>query len=207
MKISTLRLASLLSLTLIVIPAVRGQTSTSLDMFLTLDDVKGSSTDSSFKDAMVVLDFSYAITNVGAGSLSGKALAGDLVMTKTMDQSSPVLAQAAASGMAYKKAVLTVRRPDKGEQKPFYIITLSDVRVDAVSQMASAIKGLPAYPMTETLALTYGKAEWAQGNTKAGRDFAGNKNAGVETNSAPHHIEASVSSKSLAASFPASPLK
>ena len=129
MKTFTLRLASLLVSTLIVIPTVRGQTPNGLDMFLKLDDVKGSSTASGFKDQMVALDFNFSITNMG-GSISssaGKAQPGDLVIIKPIDRATPVLAQAAASGAPYQQAILSVRLPKKGEQNVVFTITLSNV--------------------------------------------------------------------------------
>lgn len=91
-----LRLTALLFLTFSIVPAVQGQAT----MFLKLDSVKGSATDSAFKDQMVVLDFSYGITLTGGGvsSSAGKVSAGYLIVTKIMDISTPVLAQATAAG-------------------------------------------------------------------------------------------------------------
>jgi len=175
MKTSVLcRLAALLLLTLGVIPTLRGQPA----MFLKLDSVKGSATEATFKDQMVVLDFSYGITITGSGvsSSAGKATAGYLVITKPLDISTPVLAQAAAAGTPYQQAVLTVTLPQMGERKAVYTITLSDVRVAGVAQTGSTT-GDPANPLTEKVSLQYGSIQWAYGSTKAGYNFANNQKA------------------------------
>ena len=179
MKTSIRRLVSLLLITLCVAPVMRAQSSPNgVDMFLKLDSVKGNATDSSFKDQMVVLDFGYSITVTGGGigTGAGKSTPGNLVITKPLDIATPILAQAAAAGTPYQQAILTIRRPEKGEQKVFYTITLTDVRVFGVAQ-TGVTSGDHAYPLTEKISLFYGKAEWAVGSTKAGRNFATNTNA------------------------------
>jgi type VI secretion system secreted protein Hcp len=175
-SVHLLRLAALLLLTLGVAPVARGQFP--LAMFLKLDSVKGSATDAAFKDQMVVLDFSYGITTSGSGSgnvQAGKATPGYLVVTKTIDMSTPVLAQAAASGTAYNQATLTVTLPQKGEQVAVYIITLNDVRVAAVAEQSNSTS--PANPLTEKVSLQYASIQWAYGTTKAGYNFSTNTKA------------------------------
>lgn len=201
-----LRLVALLLFTLGMVPAVQGQ-GNGATMFLKLDSVKGSATDAAFKDQMVVLDFTYGITVTGVGisSSAGKAVAGNLVMTKTIDISTPVLAQAAAAGTAYNQAVLSVTLPQKGEQKVVYTITLSDVRVVGVAQQSNSTD--PANPLTEKVSLQYASIQWAYGSTKAGYNFAGNTKADILDDSDTTNGGAVDSQKPAEESLQLSPLK
>jgi type VI secretion system Hcp family effector len=171
--------------------------------------VKGSATDSAFKDQMVVLDFSYGITTSGGGSggvMVGKATPGNLVLTKVIDQSTPVLAQAAAAGAPYQQAVLSVLLPQQGEQKVVYTITLSDVRVAGVAQTGSTT-GDNAKPLTEKVSLQYGSIQWAFGSTKAGYNFAGNTKAIVLDDSDTESGGVTDSQKPAEENLQLSPLK
>ncbi|MGA2053160.1 MAG: type VI secretion system tube protein Hcp [Opitutales bacterium] len=179
MKTSLLRqLGSLLILTWTVIPCAQGQA-----MYLRLDSVKGSATAPAFKDQMVVLDFSYAITTSDStGVATGKATPGNLVMTKTIDISTPVLAQAAATGQPFQQAILSVTLPQQGEQKTVYTITLSNVRVVGVSQTGTTSVG-HFDPLTEKVSLNYASIVWAYGFTKSGYNFSTNQSADVPDDS------------------------
>lgn len=209
MKTSLPRLALVLFFTLGVAPAMRAQSSPNgVDMFLKLDSVKGSSTDSAFKDQMVVLDFGYSITVTGGGVSggAGKSNPGNLVITKPLDIATPILAQSAAAGTPYQQAVLTIRRPEKGEQKVVYTITLSDVRVYGVAQ-TGVTSGETAFPLTEKVSLFYSKAEWAVGSTKAGRDFGNNRNAIILGEIDPENGGAIQEGKTPQSAFLSSPVK
>ncbi len=170
MKNPLLRLTLLLLCTFGLAQPARG----AVDMFLQLDDVKGAATDSSFKDQIVVLAANYSITPApSTGSSSpGKPVPGNLVITKPLDRATPLLAQAAAAGTPYRQATLSVRQPEKGEQKVVYTITLNDVRVVAVAQ--GAVEMSEAHPLTEKVSLSYASITWAYGSTKAGFNFSSN---------------------------------
>jgi type VI secretion system Hcp family effector len=205
MKTSLRQLGIILLFALGIVPAAPGQaTSNGVDMFLKLDNVKGSSTDPSFMNQMVVLNFEYGITSTAtvATTQAGKSLAGDLVMTKILDMSTPVLAQAAASGSVYQQAVLAVRL----NGQVVYIITLSEVRVRTVSQTA-ATTGSPSTPLTEKISLGYSKIEWAFGTTKAGYNFASNTKAAIPDNPNDENEGASVYPQNTESNPPVSSFK
>jgi type VI secretion system Hcp family effector len=147
------------------------------DFFLTIDNVQGGSTDASFKNAIVATGFSLALTNGSASLAGGKTQFGALVVTKLVDIASPILALGAASGRTYNQAVLYARSPVRGEQKVFYTITLSEVRVEGISQAAAPLGsyGSTLTPSLETVSLIYGKIQWTVGSVKAGWDLTQNK--------------------------------
>jgi type VI secretion system secreted protein Hcp len=87
------------------------------DIFLTIKgpDVKGESLDKVHKDMIEILSFTWGESNIGTASVGGGAGAGavakqDLTITKYVDKSSNVLAQACAAGVHYSSATLYVRK-------------------------------------------------------------------------------------------------
>jgi type VI secretion system Hcp family effector len=145
------------------------------DTYLKLDDVKGESTDDKHKDQIVVLFAqNFIVTTGGAvGTGAGKAAASDYFFIMPTCKAGPVLQQAAASGLPYKKAEFFFRKPEKGEQKEYETDTLEEVRVSLFFRTQTPVT---SYPDVTLVALQYGKATWAYGSTKAGRDFMANKN-------------------------------
>ena len=67
---------------------------------------------------------------VGGGGGKGRVALGDLVVTKSLDKSSPALFQYCCSGQPITKAVLTSRKAGK-DQQPYYVVTLTDVLVSS----------------------------------------------------------------------------
>ncbi|HEY2162295.1 MAG TPA: type VI secretion system tube protein Hcp [Solirubrobacteraceae bacterium] len=114
-------------------------------------------------------------TNCGAGSSSCKGAPEPFTMTKQVDSTTPILAQSAASGKPYQRAEIIVRAPEKGELKPVITYTLEDVRVLDDHQVYDTTPN--GGTLREVVTLHYAKITWAVGSTKAGRDFAANKNS------------------------------
>ncbi|HVY69688.1 MAG TPA: type VI secretion system tube protein Hcp [Verrucomicrobiae bacterium] len=156
------------------------------EFYLKVDDVKGSATSPNHKDQIVVTGFSVGTTNTGGavGSGSGKASPLHLVVQKNIDVASPVLAQAAANGKAFNKVELFVLTANRGEMVLSYTVTLQDVRVAGTVSGGGIDNRTGLSTWTETVAFQYSKITWAFGSTKAGYDFAQNKNALVPQNSA-----------------------
>lgn len=146
------------------------------DSFLKLDDVKGESTDSAHKDQINVLFAQNFIVQTGGavGTGSGKATPSDYFLVIPSGKAGPVLEQAAASGKPFQKAEIFYRRAEKGEQKEYQTDTLEDVRVSLYFRTHTPVT---SHPDVTLVALQYAKATWAYGSTKAGRDFAQNKNS------------------------------
>jgi type VI secretion system secreted protein Hcp len=145
------------------------------DSFLKLDDVKGDSTDDKHKDQIRVLFAqNFIVTTGGAvGTGAGKATPSDYFLVIPVDKSLPVLFQAAASGKPYQKAEIFYRRAEKGEQKEYETDTRVDIRVSFVFRTQTSVT---SYPDVVIVALQHAKVTWAHGSTKAGRDYAANKN-------------------------------
>lgn len=145
------------------------------DSFLKLDDVKGDATDSSHKDQIRVLFSQNFIVQTGGavGTGSGKASPSDYFLVVPADKSGPVLQQAVASGKPFGKAEIFYRRAEKGEQKEYQTDTLEDIRCSFYFRTMTPVT---SHPDVAIIALQHAKATWAHGSTKAGRDYAGNKN-------------------------------
>lgn len=111
-----------------------------VDMFLKLEgkaDFKGESQDSTHKDEIDVLAWSWGAANsgstqIGGGSGSGKASVQDLSITKYIDRSSPALLLATMNGSILTQGTLTVRKA--GDKPLDYLkIEFKNVLVTGVS--------------------------------------------------------------------------
>lgn len=124
--------------------------------FLTIDGVKGESTDSKHAGAIDIRSFSFGVTNsgsaqVGGGIGSGKASFSSFKFNKLYDSSSPALFEGTASGEHFKSATFSFRRT--GESQPeFLTIKLSDVLITGYQQ-----GGTKEPPLLEAVSLDASK--------------------------------------------------
>ncbi|MBI5446077.1 MAG: type VI secretion system tube protein Hcp [Deltaproteobacteria bacterium] len=108
-----------------------------VDMFIKIGDVKGESIDSTHKDEIDVLAWSWGMsqsgtTHMGGGGGAGKVSVQDLSVTKFVDKASPGLMLACSTGKHYPEALLTVRKA--GESALEYIkLTMKEVIITSVS--------------------------------------------------------------------------
>ena len=107
------------------------------DIFAKIGDIKGESLDVKHKDEIEVLSFSWGVSNTGStgsggGGATGKAVFQDLQIVHGVDNATPALLKACATGQHIKDATITHRKAGKGQQE-FLIITLNDVTIAAVS--------------------------------------------------------------------------
>jgi len=161
-----------------------------IDMYLTIDGVKGESMDDKHKDWIEVLSYSHAMSmpvssskSSAGGASTGRTQHGDLSITKYIDIASPKLAEAVSKGTHYKTAKLELCRAG-GSQVPYLTISLGQVLLSSVLQHGSANvsdgAGGPENPgagvgkaptssltvsnadllPTETINLNYGTIEW-----------------------------------------------
>lgn len=75
-------------------------------VFLKFDGVNGEATDKDHKDWINLLSFEQSISRDSSSSTArarGAAVFGDFVITKTLDKSSPKLAEAIATGQVFPK--------------------------------------------------------------------------------------------------------
>lgn len=145
------------------------------EAYLKLDDVKGSSTNSAYKDQIPVFYFqNFVVTTGGAvGTGSGKASPSDYYLVIPADQSGPILEQAAASGKPFVKAIISTLRAVGGLLVVSRLDTLEDVRVSFYMKTTTAVTSQPEIAI---IGLQFAKASWAYGAVKACRDYAANRN-------------------------------
>lgn len=133
-----------------------------VDMYLKIDTIDGETTDSVMKaeKAIDILAWSWGVSNsgtthMGGGGGSGKANFQDISCTKYIDSGSHALLLACATGEHFPKAVLTVRKAGKTQQK-YVTITMEEVMVTAVSTGGSGGEDR----LTENLTLNFAKVKF-----------------------------------------------
>ena len=107
------------------------------DYFLKIDGITGESQDDKHKDEIHVSSFSFGVTNAGTGGTNlgsggGRANVQDLHFTKVVDQSSPNLFIACATGKHFDTATVTVRRAGENPQE-YLVYDLTEVFVSSIS--------------------------------------------------------------------------
>lgn len=117
-------------------------TQAAFDAFLKIEGIPGESRDSSHKDEIDVLSWSWGASNTGThagggGGGAGKVSMNDLTVTKVLDKSSPLLMLACAKGELVRQAVL-VCRSQEAEPVQYLKITFSDILVSSYSTGGSA---------------------------------------------------------------------
>jgi type VI secretion system secreted protein Hcp len=128
------------------------------EIFAKIGDIKGESLDIKHKDEIEVLSFSWGVANAGStgaggGGGAGKPTFQDLLIVHDIDNATPALLQACATGQHIKDATITHRKAGKGQQE-FLIITLNDVTITAVSQT-----GAEDQPYAESVSLKFVKVD------------------------------------------------
>jgi len=137
-----------------------------VDMFLSLDGIKGESADKTHKGEIDVLAWSWGLSNSGSfhqgeGGGAGKANFQDISVTKYVDKASADLLYSSASGKHIPKAKLTVR---KAGENPLEYLTfeLENILVSSVSTGGSGGEDR----LTENVSLNFAKIKmeyWTQG--------------------------------------------
>ena len=133
-----------------------------IDQFLHIDGIKGESTDSQHKDWIEVQSYSQGAGASAEGADAKKSSGpSEIVITKKVDASSPVLHQLCSSGKHIPKATLEVVRaggkPETAE--------MSDVVVSKVSPQVTPHDKAADTP-AESITLNYGKIQWTYSQQK-----------------------------------------
>jgi len=82
-----------------------------VDYFLHIEGVEGESQDDKHKNQIEILSYSWGAEAIpGTATTAGKFHGEDFVIAKTVDKSSPKLAEACANGTHFPKATLTLRK-------------------------------------------------------------------------------------------------
>lgn len=119
------------------------------DAYLKIDTVVGESSDTNHVNWIDIESFAQ-----GANQ-PGKATFSNLCLLKSIDRSSPVLAQSCANGAHFAYAVLEFVTTDASRTR-FYQLGLTNVGVTSVSTQGDTGDARP----TETLCLTFTSIGW-----------------------------------------------
>jgi type VI secretion system secreted protein Hcp len=142
-----------------------------MDMFFTIDGIKGESADGTYKESIDVLAWSWGLSQSGSAHISGGAGSGkvnvqDLSFSKYIDKATPDLMDACATGKHLKDAKLTIRKAGGDSPVEYLKITLQDVIVSSVSTGGSGGEDR----LTEHIVLNFGKytVEYKEQDSKGG---------------------------------------
>ncbi len=139
----------------LVLTANNGRAAT--DMFLKIPGVDGESRDSSHKDEIDVLSWSWGMSNSGSthsGGGAGIASFKDVALTKWLDKSTPKLMTHVSNGAHLPSAVLTVRKAGS-EPVEYYTLTMTDVIVTSLSTGGSGGEDR----LTENVSLNFARVK------------------------------------------------
>jgi len=128
-----------------------------VDMFLTLDGVKGESKDQAHTQDIDILSWSWGMENSGSaheggGAGSGKVTVQDVNITKYIDSSSPKIMLSCCDGAHFATAMITVRKA--GEHPVEYLkIKMQELLITSVSSGGSGGDDR----LTENIGLNFAK--------------------------------------------------
>ena len=154
------------------------------EIFAKIGDIKGESLDTKHKDEIDVLSFAWGVTNPGptgggTGSGTGKPTFQDLQIVHAIDNATPALLLACATGRRIAEATISHRKAGENQQD-FLIVKLSDVTITSVGQTGAEVQ-----PYAETIALKYRKVDLnyrrqkPDGSLDAGQHFTFDLRAGT----------------------------
>jgi type VI secretion system secreted protein Hcp len=121
--------------------------------FLKIDGIAGEATEKDHKGEIQIDGFSVSAQgaqNIGSqssGAGAGKVSIQSFTITKTLDKSSPLLFQAAATGQHYKEAVLSFTHKAGGKEQTYLKFDFQNVLISSV-QDGSSGGGQPSEQVT-----------------------------------------------------------
>lgn len=132
-----------------------------LDMFLTIDGIRGESTDAAMRDSLDVLSYSFGVQNSGSSAVggggggAGRPDLTDLSVVVHQSTATVPLLVATAQGRRLDSAVLSVRRA--GTTGISFAVTLTGVIVTSVHEGASGGDDRAV----DAVSLSFEKVEWS----------------------------------------------
>jgi type VI secretion system secreted protein Hcp len=111
--------------------------------YLKLKDIPGQATDEGHKEWILIESMSMPIyRSIPAGAkdnerTQGDTTPGDVVVTRTVDKSSPKLEIACADGTFFKDATIHLTNQVNKKQETFYELKLSNVIISSYSMSAN----------------------------------------------------------------------
>ena len=128
------------------------------EIFAKIGDIKGESLDSKHKDEIEVLSFAWGVSNpgptsTGGGSGVGKPTFQDLTIVHGIDNATPALLLACATGRRINEATISHRKAGPNQQDHL-IVKLSEVTITSVGQT-----GAEDHPYAESVTVKYTKVD------------------------------------------------
>ncbi len=130
------------------------------DLLLTVTDVRGESADRDLPDSIELTGWGFSANSVwdpNTGQTAGRIRMGELVVTKAVDISSPILMQFMVTNKLIEAVKLINRKAGGDRQRGFYRIELKDARVRSIVQKGTST-GLTA--LEETVTFGYRQITW-----------------------------------------------
>jgi type VI secretion system secreted protein Hcp len=125
-------------------------------IYLKLDPIKGSTTDSKFKDQIELTSFQWG-AGLGVGSARGgdrttsEPSVSEITATKQLDKSSELLFKNLLMGETLAKGTISFTAAIKGESVAYAVLDLEDVIISGFSQSSGG-----DFP-TESISLNFAK--------------------------------------------------
>jgi len=94
--------------------------------FVKIQGVDGESNDKDHKDWIIIESFSW-----GVARTSSAAAAGDIIITKAVDRSSPKLAECRAKGSGFPEVIIDT--PQTGGKPGYVTYTLKNVKIVSIT--------------------------------------------------------------------------
>jgi type VI secretion system secreted protein Hcp len=150
-----------------------------LDMYLKFGNpaIKGESSDKDHSAWIELKSWDHSIiqprsatASTAGGHTSERCEHGDMVFTKEIDSSSPLLYQHASGGTTFDEVTIDFMRADgEGNRVKYLEVKLKYVIISSVTPSVQQ-EGLP----TETFSLKYAAVQWKQTQQKIGGNQGGN---------------------------------
>lgn len=124
------------------------------NLFLQLPGIEGESTAQGHEQWIELTSYQFGASNPDPRAASAPSVS-ELVVTKSVDLSSPLLFQAVGAGTAFANALLDVTRTAAGQTQTYMKYELSDVFITSYSVSSSGERP------TESLSLNFTKVEFS----------------------------------------------
>lgn len=131
------------------------------DLILTVTDVRGEGNDKDIPDGIELTGWAFSGSSTWdptSGASTGRVKMGELIVTKAVDISSPILLQFMTYNKLIKDVKLINRKAGGSRQEGFFRIELKDARVRSVVQKGSSAGQTV---LEETVSFGYAQITWS----------------------------------------------
>lgn len=131
------------------------------DLLLTIADVRGESNDKDLPDAIELSGWSFSGSTMwdpNSGQSTGRVKMSELVVTKLVDISTPILFKFMTENRLISDVKLINRKAGGNRQEGYYRIELTNARVRSIVQKGT---GTGATVLEETVSFGYRSIKWS----------------------------------------------